>query len=196
MGRTAEASILLILLIHLGLKIFAKVDMELMWILISLLQIIISFAYINGLPIPANLQYFLQILTRCVYFKVTEVPAVKDFIDKTMGTFKESVSSGGNEVIILSVLLIAVGLIVIVGILVKKRESLREKVEDLKKKLIWTPVLSFILQSYYPLLLSAFAVIPHPPSQSSLIVSSIKLFFLIIFPVASYSWLRLNKLNL
>jgi hypothetical protein len=83
---------------------------------------------VKDLKIPPNLAIFLTILSRLVYFKITDIPIVKEFINNSMKDSKEWIDTIGDQTLILIIALGFVVLLMIVGLIAKNTEKFKEQV--------------------------------------------------------------------
>ena len=193
-------------IIQLLAALFLKCNTNLMWNLISLLQVIV-YLLIYAIRFPANVQIYLDILRKIAEFKVVEQQDVLEAIGVfnpflvTNATLEdqEFEKAGFNStsmldnlqeyvIVLIAVVIIAFILCATILIVKKLQEKILKRVKKFKNDMIWNGVIRSLKMTYLKTMIASLIVLFKPLNDLvnfivAAITTSILLSVLFIFPI-------------
>ena len=146
---------------------------------------------------PASAKIMIESLEMVVYFKITEVPIIKDAIDKVSSNFSGLLETYGMLPFVCLAFLILISILLLFK-KVEKKESVQKAYDKVLNALMWNSVLRSLIQSYILISFSNFKALPDisfatPAKAVGTIVEILKFVLIFGLPIGSIVFLKKNK---
>ena len=133
--------------IPLVIQLFGAIQLDLIWSVLSIMQIVVNFKDLERVKTPAIVDLLLLQLDKTVNFKLTEQPLVADQIKKYFPVVQRFVESQGVLIIGACVFTVMIGVVVLIKLLCKN-ELVKDTIKSVQRKLMWSSVFRSLIQGY------------------------------------------------
>lgn len=156
--------------------------MDLIWGLFNMMDLIQNLRNFEKIKLPGNVDMILQTIDRTVNFKITEIPAVKEFLITYTPIIRNTLKGDGMFWVALLIMFTCI-LIFYTCLNMKRKHPCIEKIsKKILDALMWSTVIRALLQGYFLMSKAQMKKLQEKEISASIIFKDI---ILIVAPIGS-----------
>ena len=140
LAQTNSNSIFIFLIIGVCFQLFMSVSMELIWTVLSMLQLVCHIRYL-GIQTPSPVLVLLNTVEKICNFRFHKVPEIQQWLRETLNPLLVFMEELGIILVSIIAIFVILGVLFALAYLFRKSEKVIKKIEELKAKLMWSSVL-------------------------------------------------------